>query len=83
MIDNGESNALIISHPGSAALEAIIERFEIHRRVLLAVALEADKRKIKKNYDGDGMYGLTEEVLRNEFDIVDEKKAGREDFSRQ
>ncbi|KNH46166.1 TcdA/TcdB pore-forming domain-containing protein [Pseudomonas lini] len=78
MIDNGESNALIISHPGSAALEAIIERFEIHRRVLLAVALEADKRKIK-NYDGDGMYGLTEEVLRNEFDIVDEK-AGREDF---
>ncbi|WP_460148094.1 TcdA/TcdB pore-forming domain-containing protein [Pseudomonas sp. S2_A02] len=78
MIDNGESNALIISHPGSTALEAIIERFEIHQRVLLAVELEADKRKIKY-YDDDGMYELTKEVLRNEFDIFD-IKAGSMDF---
>ncbi|WP_339523077.1 TcdA/TcdB pore-forming domain-containing protein [Pseudomonas sp. EL_65y_Pfl2_R96] len=78
MIDNGESNALIISHPGSAALEAIIERFEIHQRVLLAVELQADKRKIKY-HDGNSIYRLTEEVLRDEFDIFDQK-AGGDDF---
>lgn len=78
MIDNGESNALIISHPGSAALEAIIERFEIHLHVLLAVELEADKRKIKL-YDANGIYELTEEVLRDEFDIFDQK-SGSDDY---
>ncbi|EJM64252.1 virulence surface antigen [Pseudomonas sp. GM50] len=78
MIDNGESNALIISHPGSAALEAIIERFEIHLHVLLAVELEADKRKIKL-YDANGIYELTEEVLRDKFDIFDQK-AGSDDY---
>ncbi|WP_448722872.1 TcdA/TcdB pore-forming domain-containing protein [Pseudomonas farris] len=78
MIDNGESNALIVSHPGSAALEAIIERFEIHQRVLLAVELEADKHKIKY-YESNRIYELTEKVLNTDFDIFDQK-AGDEDF---
>ena len=78
MIDNGESNALIVSHPGSAALEAIIERFETHLRVLLAVELQANKRAVKF-YDSDAIYRLTTEVLRDEFEIVDQQ-AGDEDF---
>jgi insecticidal toxin len=78
MIDHGESNAVIVSHPGSAALEAIIERFEIHLRVLLAVELQANKRDVKFS-DRNAIYELTDEVLREEFDIVD-RQAGENDY---
>lgn len=78
MIEGGESNALIVSHPGSAALEAIIERFEINLRVLLAVELQANKRGIKF-HDGNAIVELTTEVLRDEFGIVD-LQAGDNDY---
>ena len=78
MIDRGESNALIVSHPGSAALEAIIERFEIHLRVLMAVERQANKRGVKFG-DRNAIYELTEEVLRKDFDIVDQQ-ANEDDY---
>jgi insecticidal toxin len=72
MIEGRESNALIVSHPGSAALEAIIERLETHLRVLLEVELQAIKRGVKF-YDRSAIYELTEEVLRDGFNIVDQQ----------
>jgi insecticidal toxin len=78
MIEGRESNALIVSHPGSAALEAIIERLEIHLRVLLEVELQAIKRGVKF-YDRSAIYELTEEVLRDEFNIVDQQ-ANEDDY---
>ncbi|WP_434675814.1 TcdA/TcdB pore-forming domain-containing protein [Pseudomonas sp. D3-10] len=71
-IDDGESNALIVSHPGSAAVNAIIERFEIHHQALLAVEREAGKDNINF-HEADRISNLAEGVLKVEFDIVDEK----------
>ncbi|WP_434626143.1 toxin [Pseudomonas sp. Z5-35] len=69
MIGEGESNALIVSHAGSAALQAIIKRFETHYQALLAVERQAGKEGIEF-HDRDPFFALTEQVLKDEFHIV-------------
>ncbi|MBV4553496.1 toxin [Pseudomonas sp. SWRI102] len=77
-IEGGESNALIVAHPGSATCEAIIERLQTHYQALLAVEREAGKRNIEF-FQADRIFELTGEVLKDEFNIVSNEASMGED----
>lgn len=66
-IEGGESNALIVSHPGSAPLWTIIRRFETYHQALLEVERQALKSNIGF-HEADSILALTKEVVEARID---------------
>lgn len=71
-IEGGESNALIVSHPGSAPLWTIIRRFETYHQALLEIERQALKSNIGF-HESNRLWELAIEVIKDRIHFAQPK----------